>query len=243
MHESRDDNLTPDVHASRVLLVEDIAAMRMYLRLALERTGAHVMEAENLKQARSWLRDGARPTSVLLDMDLPDGHGLDLIRELPCGVPVVALTADDSRETALRCRDAGCAAVLFKGERLADLGRVLTEIECGSGEFAFAPVHDPVLTRRYITFLAEAHLDLGRRRARGDFDSVRRIAHRLSGTAVHFGYAGIGASARLLGTAIASGQPEQISAAVSMLAERLLDAVEAEWLGRASGSGNRRQDS
>lgn len=229
----------PPAHHSYVLLVEDVAAMRLYLRLALERAGAHVWEAENLKQARNWMREGIRPTSVLLDLELPDGHGLDFKRELPCDVPVIALTADDSRETALRCRNAGCAAVLCKGEGLTDLGRMLAEIECGGGAAIFAPVADPALTHRYITYLAETRLDLERMRAHRDFDSIRRIAHRLRGTAVHFGYLGIGATARLLGIAIASGRAEEIGAAVDTLGQQLLDAVEAQWLERVRASSAR----
>ena len=225
-----------------MLLVEDVAAMRLYLRLALERTGAEVIEADSLEQARRSLRAGVRPTSVLLDLELPDGHGLDLMRELPSGVPVAALTADDSRETALRCREAGCAALLSKDERLADLGRVLTEIERRGGEAALAPGLDPALTRRYTAYLAEVRIELERARALRDFDRVRRIAHRLRGTAVHFGYAGIGASARLLGVALASGRTEQIAAAVDELGERLLDAVEAQRLGRAGATGPRQRD-
>jgi len=216
--------------------------MRLYLRLALERAGAEVIEAANLEQARRCLRDGVRLTSVLLDLELPDGHGLDLVRELPSGVPVVALTADDSRETALRCREAGCAALLCKGERLTDLGRVLNEVESSASEPTFAPAHDPALTRRYTAYLAESRLDLDRVRALCDFDSVRRIAHRLRGTAVHFGYPGIGASARLLGLALASGRAEQISAAVDVLGDQLLDAVEAQWREGVGATGPAQQD-
>ena len=226
MSEARCTNTTARAVGSRVLLVEDVTAMRLYLRLALERTGAEVIEAENLEQARRWLRCGERPTSVLLDLELPDGHGLDLLREVPAGVPVAALTADDSHETALRCREAGCAALLRKGERLGDLGQVLDEIERSSGRRSSArPERDPALARRYLDWLAEVRLELERARAHRDFDAVRRLAHRLRGTAVHFGYAGIGVSARQVGTAIAAGRAEQIAAAIDALAECLLDAV------------------
>jgi CheY-like chemotaxis protein len=111
----------PEVRC-RVLLVEDVNAMRLYLRLKLEGHGFAVTEASNLCEARNYLRAGNHPNSVLLDLELPDGHGLDIIRELPANVPVVALSADDSRETELQCRHAGCAAVLSKGEGLAQLG-------------------------------------------------------------------------------------------------------------------------
>ena len=63
--------------------------MRLYLRLILEKQGFEVKEAADLREARSYLHAGNRPTSVLLDLELPDGHGLDILRELPVGVPVV----------------------------------------------------------------------------------------------------------------------------------------------------------
>ena len=237
MHKPSDGQIYASGNQRRVLLVEDVAAMRLYLRLALEGAGAEVVEAGNLEQARRCLRDGPRPTSVLLDLELPDGNGLDLLRELPSGVPVVALTADDSRETELRCREAGCASLVCKGKRLTHLWRVLDEVESEGREGSFAPAHDSALTRRYTNYLAESRLDLERVLALRDFDSVRRIAHRLRGTAVHFGYPGIGASARLVGVALASGCADQISAALDVLGEQLLDAVEAQWLEGVSTTG------
>lgn len=220
---------------SRVLLVEDVAAMRLYLRLALDRAGADVTEAANLDEARRALRAGLRPSSVLLDLELPDGHGLDLLRELPTGVPVVALTADDSGETALRCRAAGCVRLLRKGDRLGDLGRLLAGIERGGQARSASTPPDAALARRYLAYLAEVRIELEGARAHGDFDAVRRLAHRLRGTAVHFGYAGIGGGARALGSALASGRLEQVGAAIDALAERLLDAVAGEQCGEPRG--------
>ena len=181
---------------SRVLLVEDVDAMRLYVRLTLERDGFEVTEAANLREARDHLLAGHCPTSVLLDLELPDGHGLDIIRELPPGVPVVALNADESSETALQCRDAGCAAVLNKSKKLYELGQVMTRIEGLCSTASGSNPKQPALARQYNAFLAESRVDLQRASERRDFERVRRIAHRLQGTAVHFGYSGISASAR-----------------------------------------------
>ena len=48
--------------ARRVLLVEDVAAMRLYLRYALERHGVQVLEAGDLETARRLLGSGPRVT-------------------------------------------------------------------------------------------------------------------------------------------------------------------------------------
>lgn len=216
----------PDATARRrVLLVEDVDAMRLYLRLVLEKQGFEVKEAANLREARSYLRAGNLPTCVLLDLELPDGHGLDILPELPHGVPVVALSGDESRETELQCRHAGCSAVLSKSMQLGNLGRLMTDVEDHSRECTVSTVHEPELARQYNTYLAKTRVELQRARERSDLETVRQVAHRLKGTAIHFGYSGIGASARILGDMLASGDAGRIQSTLEELIGRLTDAT------------------
>jgi DNA-binding response OmpR family regulator len=63
-----------------VLLVEDDAPTCWRLQDALARAGYEVRTAGTLGEARSALRDGA-PRVLLTDLRLPDGHGVELIRE------------------------------------------------------------------------------------------------------------------------------------------------------------------
>ena len=65
MPEAVATDLEPPVMPRSVLLVEDVEAMRLYLRYALERHGVQVLEAGDLETARQLLRSGPRPTSVL----------------------------------------------------------------------------------------------------------------------------------------------------------------------------------
>lgn len=199
--------------------------MRLYLRLILEKQGFEVKEAADLREARSYLRAGNRPTSVLLDLELPDGHGLDILRELPHGVPVVALSGDESRETELQCRHAGCSAVLSKSGHLGNLGRLMTDMEDHSQERSVSTTQEPELARQYDTFLAQTRVELQQARDRSDLETVRRIAHRLKGTAIHFGYSGISASARVLGDMLASGNARRIQSTLEELIGRLTDAT------------------
>jgi len=211
----------------RVLLVEDVPAMRLYLRYALERHGVQVIEAGDLKTARRLLRTPPCPTSVLLDLELPDGNGLELLTDVPRGVPVAALTGDDSSETARRCREAGCTLVLSKSSKLGGIGEVVEKIE---RDWHMQPAphrHEPELAERYFRFLAESLQELQQAASQRDLGSARRIGHRLRGTAVHFGYGSIGACAGELGKAIASGNTRVIDVTLDTLLERLADAVGA----------------
>ncbi len=107
----------------RVLLVEDAADVRMLVRWVLEDGGFLVEEspdgASGLQAARSL------PDVVLLDVQLPDLDGPDVLRALSAdpqtaGVPVVFLTADHPRgDTELEAL--GARGVLRKPVDLAGL--------------------------------------------------------------------------------------------------------------------------
>ena len=99
-----------------LLVIDDDAALRRTLRLTLESMGHAVEEAASGEQAMNLLGHG-RYDVALLDVQLSDGSGLDLIRELAERVPrpkIVVLTAgvlEPQREAAL---EAGCDAFLGK---------------------------------------------------------------------------------------------------------------------------------
>jgi CheY-like chemotaxis protein len=225
MPESTAENHQAGVVNRRVLLVEDVAAMRLYLRYALERHGVQVIEAGDLKSARHILSVGPCPTSVLLDLELPDGNGLELVSDIPRGTPIAALTGDDSSETAQRCREAGCTLVLSKSSRLGGIGEVLAKIE--RDWHMQPPRHrqNPELADKYFNYLQETLIELEQAANQRDLASVRRIGHRLRGTAVHFGYGSIGACAGELGKAIAAGNTRVIDVTLDTLLERLSAAV------------------
>lgn len=199
--------------------------MRMYLMLALENNGREVIGAASLEEARENLDVHKSPTCALLDLELPDGHGLDLIRDLPTGTPVVALTADVSREIELQCRRAGCAAVLAKADTLDTVLDVINGISGQQRNSAAVEYQNGELAHRYSKYLAEVRIDIDRARAGEDLEQVRKILHRLRGTAVHFGYSGISESTRDIGIALAAGNSDRIDSALDKLNEQLLAAT------------------
>jgi len=64
-----------------ILLVEDDPSVRRSLVAFLEDHGYQTRSAATLRDARLALRDGY-PRLCLLDLNLPDGNGLDLLRDL-----------------------------------------------------------------------------------------------------------------------------------------------------------------
>jgi DNA-binding response OmpR family regulator len=86
----------------RVLLVEDEPAAAALLTAILEHEGLKTDSAANLREAREALTDAGRFGAIVLDLRLPDGDGMDLVKQLRSrpdtrGIPVVVVSADAAR--------------------------------------------------------------------------------------------------------------------------------------------------
>lgn len=111
-------------HAPSIVVVEDEPQIRRFVRGALESEGYTVYEAEAFK--KGLVEAGTRkPDLVVLDLGLPDGDGVDFIRDLRgwSGVPVVVLSARADEQDKIEALDAGADDYLTKpfgvGELLA----------------------------------------------------------------------------------------------------------------------------
>ena len=100
-----------------VLIVEDNALVTSATRILLEDAGFRVSEAGRLAEAYA-ICERDSPDAILLDLKLPDGDGLTLLKRLTAdgrGSPLVlALTGRDEPEIRQRCLRAGCTDVLLK---------------------------------------------------------------------------------------------------------------------------------
>ena len=98
-----------------ILIVEDEADIRRFVRIALEKEGMTVFEAQNARQARI---DAAtrKPTLAIIDLGLPDGDGKALIREMRrwSAVPILVLSARDQEREKVEALDAGADDYLVK---------------------------------------------------------------------------------------------------------------------------------
>jgi DNA-binding NarL/FixJ family response regulator len=110
-----------DYTVKRVLLIEDHALFRESLALLLEwRLGLESIEAGSLAEGRrvlSAVKDMA--DLAIIDLDLPDGDGSELIEHLhetEPDVPILAFTANRSLVRRARALEAGADEVVAKME-------------------------------------------------------------------------------------------------------------------------------
>lgn len=107
-----------------VLLVEDEAPMRRFLRVALEGQGYRLLEAETAREGLS-LAASHQPGLALMDLGLPDMDGLELTKRLRewSQMPIIVLSARGQERDKIEALDAGADDYLTKpfstGELLA----------------------------------------------------------------------------------------------------------------------------
>ncbi|MBB3120546.1 sigma-54-dependent transcriptional regulator [Pseudoduganella violacea] len=112
----------------RVLVVDDEADLRELLEITLVKMGLDVDSAENLQRARGFLTRHEYAL-VLTDMRLPDGLGLELVREVSAAcknTPIAVVTAFGSAENAVVALKAGAFDYVSKPVQLDQL-RVLVQ--------------------------------------------------------------------------------------------------------------------
>jgi two-component system KDP operon response regulator KdpE len=100
---------------ARVLVVEDEAPLRRFLKASLEAHGYRVSLAETLREART-LATSEPPDIVLLDLGLPDGDGIAFTHWLRdwSSRPVIVLSARGLERDKVAALDAGADDYLTK---------------------------------------------------------------------------------------------------------------------------------
>jgi two-component system, cell cycle response regulator DivK len=109
--------MTERGHAS-ALVVDDHELNLKLLQRVLELEGLEVTAVGSMAEAESALVDQL-PDVIVLDLQLPDGDGLDLARRLKAdpqtaGCAIVACTAGAMRGDRERALEAGCDAYVSK---------------------------------------------------------------------------------------------------------------------------------
>jgi DNA-binding NarL/FixJ family response regulator len=134
----------------RVLAVDDHAAARAWLRDAAVQAfaGVAVEEADSLAAARQRLRTGPFDLA-LLDLGLPDGSGLDLLRQLRADSPdcaCVITTIFDDDEHLFAALRLGASGYVLKEQPTEELATLLREMLEGR------PPLSSAVARRVLAF-------------------------------------------------------------------------------------------
>lgn len=106
----------------RILVIDDEADLRDLLEITLLKMGLNVDCAATLREARRLVDDNAY-NLVLTDMRLPDGLGLELVREVSSTskTPIAVITAFGSAENAVVALKAGAFDYVSKPVVLDEL--------------------------------------------------------------------------------------------------------------------------
>ncbi len=99
----------------KILIVDDDADLRALIGFALRQGGLLPVEAGDARSFRRALAD-ENPDLVILDINLPDGNGLELCREIRVrsAVPILMLTVRNSEDDLVQALELGADDFLSK---------------------------------------------------------------------------------------------------------------------------------
>ena len=154
--------------AARILIVEDEPEIRRFLRVSLEHHGFRLAEVTSVREA---IAQAAMqpPDLMILDLGLPDGDGLEVIRNVRgwSPLPIIVLSARGQERDKVLALDAGADDYLTKPfgieELLARLRVALRHAARGAAEdaspvFQIGELRIDQSTRRVTLRDGEVHL-------------------------------------------------------------------------------------
>jgi len=114
----------------RILTIDDEKQIRKLLKIGLEAEGFEVADAANAADGVDAVVK-QKPDLVLLDLNLPDGYGLDVLKKIRefSEVPVIVLSVKDKEADKIELLEAGADDYITKpfgmGELLARIRAIL----------------------------------------------------------------------------------------------------------------------
>jgi two-component system KDP operon response regulator KdpE len=155
-------------NTATLIVIEDEAQIRRFLRATLTSEGYQVIEAETGKQG---LIEAAtrKPDLIILDLGLPDMDGIEVIKKLRTwsSVPIIILSARSQENDKISSLDAGADDYLVKpfsvGELLARIRVALRHVSSAAngeeeGMFSVDELKVDMIHRKITVSAAEVHL-------------------------------------------------------------------------------------
>lgn len=154
--------------AASILIVEDDANIRRFLRVALEDEGFAVHEADSVR--RGLVEAATRqPQLLIVDLGLPDQDGKTLIREFRTWsvAPVLVLSAREREEEKVSALDAGADDYLSKPFGVPELmarvrallrRRNMTGVQTASSRIRFGDIEVDLAGHKVLRGAVDVHL-------------------------------------------------------------------------------------
>jgi DNA-binding NarL/FixJ family response regulator len=156
----------------KVLIVDDHAVVRLGLKLAIQSHGYEVVaEAGSINEAQAFMAQ-TNPDAIIVDINLPDGSGFDLVawsRRVSPTTAIVVLTLNDGADYVRAAKSAGANAFIVKNAPLSDL----------IAAFDFAVSSPTSFSSKQI---CSSGIDSGL--SAREIDVLQSISHGLSNTAI-----------------------------------------------------------
>ena len=172
-----------------LLVVDDEASLRDFLTIVFEEEGWRVEAAGSLAEARSMLARN-EPDVILCDLMVPDGSGIDLLREVKTSNPSVALvmiTAHTSTKSAVEALKAGAFDYIAKPFDIEEL-KIIVRKAVEQKELEDENLHLREALEERFTF---SNIIGRSRKMQETFSIVQRIA-RTTSTVLISGESGTG---------------------------------------------------
>jgi len=190
----------------RILLIEDMPSVALYLKITLEQEGYLVATADTAKAAVDQIQVASGPGAfdlILTDLNLPDAAGAEILRALGrcenCP-PRIVLSADGDTDTRQAAFEAGAADYIEKPFSVTDLKGVIEE-KCAhshmvrhQGDTALDQQRDQ-LQQDYFHYLCTLSRQLD---TPMPFQKLRSLVHQLKGSAALYGLSGLADAAKQL---------------------------------------------
>lgn len=164
----------------RVLVVDDHPAVRAGLSRAIEdaQMVCCAMAATKLEAIAQLAH--ANPDAIVVDLNLPDGNGLDLIRwarKNSKQIAIVMLTMSDSESDLIAAMNAGASGYVKKSAPLEELISVLKRALIAPGSFTASEIVSALKTLSAAEILTQREVEVLRVLAR--VGSTRELAAQL----------------------------------------------------------------
>ena len=155
-------------NSATIIVIEDEAQIRRFLRTTLTAEGYQVIEAETGKQGMT-AAETRKPDLIILDLGLPDMDGVEVVKAVRAwsSVPVIILSARSQESDKISALDVGADDYLVKpfgvGELLARIRVALRHVSSTAngeevGVFSVDELKVDMVQRKVTVGGAEVHL-------------------------------------------------------------------------------------